>query len=139
MASKAIVAPVAFSAAEVVGEGVGAGVDDVLGAFAVEEVDVLLATHEVDEWDAVGEADPIEHQAEVGGADGVDEGGVALHAHRLDHAEGGQRVDEGCRRLLSGDALPHRDAALVVEGSVLRVAVAGDEPDDLAEQGLRVR
>jgi hypothetical protein len=55
---------------------------------------LLGAAHDVDQADAVGGADPHEHLPDTGSSGGVDEGVVALGAHRLKHQEGGERVDE---------------------------------------------
>ena len=83
---------------------------DVLRADAAQDLDLLRAAHDVDQGDAVLEADPVEHLAEVGGGGGVHERGVALAAHRLDHAERGQRVDEAGRAVGRRGALRQRQA-----------------------------
>ena len=54
-------------------------------AEVAQHLGLLGAAHDVHQADAVGGADPHEHLPEVGGGGGVDEGGVALGAHRLDH------------------------------------------------------
>ena len=70
-------------------------------AEVAQHLGLLGATHDVHEADAVGGADPHEHLPKVGGGGGVDEGAVALGAHRLDHRQRGERVDEQ-RRALGG-------------------------------------
>ena len=54
-------------------------------AEVAQRLGQLGAADDVHQRDAVGSADPHEHLPEVGGGGGVDEGGVPLGAHRLDH------------------------------------------------------
>ena len=87
--------------------------------------------------DAVGEADPLQHLAEVRRRRGVHERGVALHPHRLDHAERGQRVDEARRALRRVGAVGQRQAQHRRHAAVLGVRRAADDADRPAEQRLR--
>ena len=100
MASKARVAPVVDERrGEVVGERRRDGVAHVLGAGSRSSAACSGVRTMLTSGDAVGEAHPVEHLAEVRRGGGVHQRGVALAAHRADHAEGGQRVDEARRAL----------------------------------------
>ena len=65
-----------------------------LAPMALQKIHVLRAAHDVHQSDAVLEADLLEHLAQVRGRRGMHESGVTFHAHRLDHAEGRERVHE---------------------------------------------
>lgn len=91
-----MVAPVAAMASvSDVRKLVGAGIADVLGAHAPEQVFLLLRANDIDQADPVLQADAVEHLAEVGGGSGMDQRLVAFGAHGLHHAERRQRIDEG--------------------------------------------
>ena len=54
-------------------------------AEVAQHLGLLGAADDVHQADAIGGTDPHEHLPQVGGGRGVDERGVALGAHRLDH------------------------------------------------------
>jgi hypothetical protein len=65
------------------------------GALLPQQGCLLGAADDVHERHSVGQADAVEHLTQVGRGRRVHERGVALAPHRLDHAERGQRIDEG--------------------------------------------
>src|SRR5204862_4992877 len=71
--------------------------DHVLGADVGEDLGLFGAAHDVDQIDPVLEADLDQHLAQVRGRGGVDQGGVVLQPHALDHGKRGQRIDEAGR------------------------------------------
>src|SRR5690606_3675077 len=79
---------------EVFHEGRLRRVDDVFRADVLQDFRLLVRADDIHETDAVLEADLVEHLAEVRGGCGVNESRVAFELHRLDHREGGQRIDE---------------------------------------------
>jgi hypothetical protein len=122
---------------QLVEEGRRGGVADVARAELAQQLFLLGLAHDVDEADAVGDADPVQHLAEVRGRRRVDERLVAFHAHRLDHAEGGQRVDEARRAVGGLRAGRQRQALVDLHAAQLRVHRAADRGDRAAEQRLR--
>ena len=110
-----------------------------LRAQRLQLLDVLGLADDVDQTDAVIEADAVEHQPEVRGTNGVDQRGVSLGSHRLDHAERGQRIDERSGSVGRIGAVGHHETLADVQRAVLGVGVAGQETDGLAEQCLRGR
>jgi hypothetical protein len=71
-ASNASVAPVSASAS--------------VSSLTKEDAGLLRVADDVHERDPIGETDPVEHLAEVRCGGGMDQRGVALAAHGLDHA-----------------------------------------------------
>ena len=138
MASKAMVAPVALTAA--VRSSMNESADELQTCSAPAERSSSTCAsraHDVDERDAVGEAEAVEHLAEVRRRRGVDERGVALATHRADLPEDGQRVDEARRPLDRGDARRQLEALGDGDAAVLGVHRAAEQADGLAEQRLR--
>src|SRR5207244_7613552 len=91
-------------------------IQHVLRTESLEEIHVLLPTDDVHERDPVFDADIDQHLTEVRRRDGVHQSGVALRAHRLDHAERRQRVHEArcaLRRRLPGGSTRHWLALIV--------------------------
>ena len=117
-------------------EGRLCGVDDVRRADVFQDLRLLVGADDVDQTDAVLEADAVQHLAEVGGGGRVDEGGVALHLHRLDHGERGQRVDEAGGAVGGAGACGQRQGCLGFHGAVGGVHFTAENGDELAHQGL---
>jgi hypothetical protein len=110
----------------------------VTSAQLAEQVGLLGSAYDVDQLDAVREADPVQHLPEVGRGGGVDQRGVALPAHRLDHPQRRERVDEGRGAIGGGRAVRQREAALGRGQHMLGVGPLTREPDPSAEQGPRL-
>ncbi len=121
---------------EVVQEGRRGGVHDMGRADVGEDVRLLAAAHDVHQGNAVLQADPVQHLAEVGGRGGVDQGGVALPAHGLHHAQRRQRIDEARRAVGGGGAGRQRQDVGGLQGAVLGVHRPADAGHELAEQRL---
>ena len=108
-------------------------------AEVAQHLDVLGATDDVHQADAVGGADPHEHLSEVGRGGGVDEGAVTLGAHRLDHRQRGQRVDEQRRALGAADVVGELDDRGRLGHAVVSPHRAAEQGDATTEQRGRFR
>ena len=102
-----------------------------------EEFLVLHPAHDVDQGHAVLDADLLQHLAEVRGGGGVNQRAVTLEPHRLDHAQGGQRVDEAGCAFRRRRALWQHEAPLRFGQPVLRVHRATQDGHGAADQVLR--
>jgi len=95
MASNARVAAVAMTAADNCCMNTGDVELQILHrAERAEHVLLGLRPHDVHQADAVGQADLVEHLAQIGRCRRVDQRGMPLASHRLDHSERGERIDE---------------------------------------------
>ncbi len=118
-------------------EIVGAAVDDIFGADALQNFDLRVAAHDVDERDAVLRANLDEHLAEVRRRGGVDDRAVVLHPHRLGKREAGQRIDEAGGTVGGVGAVGQRHYHLHRQAAIFGVHLAAKQRDGLAEQRLR--
>ena len=109
----------------------------VLRAESLEEIHVLLPTDDVHERDPVFDADLDQHLTEVRRRDGVHQSGVALRAHRLDHAERRQRVHEARCALRRRRAGRQHEALARLDRPELRVHRAAEDRDRLSDEGAR--
>ena len=66
-------------------------------ADCAQDILLLGFADDVDQRHLFFKAKLVKHLSQIGGSGRVDDGAVALPAHRLHHTQGGQRVDEGGR------------------------------------------
>ena len=101
---------------------------------SAERVLLRLRPHNVHQANAVGQADLVEHLAQVGRRRCVDQRGVPLASHRLDHRERGEWVDKARGAFGCGRAFGQHETLLGLDAAVLRVHRPADYGHRLTQQ-----
>ncbi len=104
--------------------------------MAAQQLDLRVVAHDVHQGNSVLGADAIEHPAQVGGGGGVHQRRVPFAAQGLDHAERGERIDEGRGAVGRRCTRRQHQALLERHAAILRVHGAAQRGDGSCRAGL---